>query len=130
MNPPKAAEKLTKPALKVGIGAGYYQAKWELWDQYANLNLATSTPNPTNSTFRDNTIGFTFNVGGEYPLSASGFAVGLDLHYLYLNFKDVAWYNSSDQKIVATYEGNESSAVVLGLSGIRAKLELKKFFSW
>ncbi|MGH8015999.1 MAG: hypothetical protein ACREBV_07405, partial [Candidatus Zixiibacteriota bacterium] len=130
MNPPTATARLTKPAVKLGIGAGYYSVKWELWDQYENLNLATSTANPTNSTFRDNTFGFTFNVGGEYPISASGLAVGLDLHYLYLNFKNVAWYNSSDQEVVATYEGNSSSRVNLGLSGIRAKLELKKFFNW
>lgn len=130
MNPPNANQKMIKPAIKVGVGAGYYQAKWNLWDEYANLNLATSSPDPTNSTFRDNTIGFTLNLGGEYPISTSGFALGLDLHYLYLNFKDVAWYNSSDQKVVATYEGSSSSAVVLGLSGVRGKLELKKFFSW
>lgn len=130
LNPPTPTERLIKPAVRVGVGAGYYQVKWDLWDQYENLNLATSTPSPTNSTFRDNTLGFTLNLGGEYPIKASGFALGLDLHYLYLNFKNVAWYNSTDQEIVPTYEGNATSRVVLGLSGVRARLELKKFFSW
>jgi hypothetical protein len=130
MNAPTPTERLTKPAVRVGVGAGYYQVKWNLWDQYENLNLASSQPSPVNSTFRDNALGFTFSVGGEYPIKASGFALGLDLHYLWLNFKNVAWYNSQDQEIVATYEGNATSRVDLGLSGIRAKVELKKFFSW
>jgi len=130
LNPPTPTERLTKPAVRVGVGAGYYQVKWDLWDQYENLNLATATPSPINSTYRDNTLGFTFSVGGEYPISAKGFAFGVDLQYLYLNFKNVAWYNSQDQEIVPTYEGNPTSRVVLGLSGVRAKVELKKFFSW
>jgi hypothetical protein len=130
MNSPTVNEKLTKPSVKVGVGAGYYQVKWELWDQYENLNLATSSPAGTNSTFRDNSLGFTFNLGGEYPISNSGIALGLDLHYLYLNFKDVSWYNSSNEQVVATWEGTSESQVILGLSGVRAKLELKKFFSW
>jgi len=130
LNAPTAKERLTKSAVWAGVGAGYYQAKWELWDQYENLNLATSTPNPTNSTFKDNGIGFTFSVGAEYPIKSSGFAVGLDLNYLYLNFNKVSWYNSSSQEVVATYEGNSNSRVILGLSGVRGKLELKKFFNW
>ena len=130
LNAPTVTERLTKPAVKVGIGAGYYQIKWDLWDQYENLNLSTSIPSPVNSTYRDNTLGFTFNLGAEYPISASGFALGLDLHYLYLNFNNVSWYNAQDQEIVATYSGNSTSRVNLGLSGARAKVELKKFFSW
>lgn len=129
-NAPTAVEKLTKPAFRVGLSAGYYQVKWDVWDQYENLNLATATPSPVNSTFRDNALGFTLNAGGEYPISSSGFAMGLDLNYLYLNFKNVAWYNASDQEVVATYANSASSRVVLGLSGVRAKVELKRFFQW
>ncbi len=130
MNPPTVTEKLIKPAVRVGVGAGYYQVKWDLWDQYENLNLASAQPSPINSSFRDNTLGFTFNLGGEYPIGGSGFALGMDFHYLYLNFKNVAWYNTTDQEIVATYASSTSSRVNLGLSGVRAKVELKKFFSW
>ncbi len=130
LNAPTAVEQLVKPAVRVGLSAGYYQVKWDLWDQYENLNLATATPASINSTFRDNALGFTFNLGGEYPIKASSFALGLDLNYLYLNFKNVAWYNTSDQEVVPTYASNASSRVVLGLSGVRAKVELKKFFRW
>ncbi len=130
MNAPTVTERLIKPAVRVGVGAGYYQVKWELWDQYENLNLSTASPSPINSTYRDNTLGFTFSLGAEYPIKASGFALGLDLNYLYLNFKNVAWYNAQGQEIVATYSAGPNSRVNLGLSGVRAKVELKKFFSW
>jgi hypothetical protein len=130
LNAPTVEQRLTKAAVKIGVGAGYYQAKWEVWDQYENLNLATSSPAGTNSTFKDNGIGFTFSLGAEYPLSASGFALGLDVHYLWLNFDQVSWYNAQEQEVVATFEGNSSSRVNLGLSGVRGKLEIKRFFNW
>ncbi len=129
-NAPNSFERLTKPAVKLGFGAGYYQVKWNLWDQFENLNLATANPSQLNSTYRDNTLGFTFHLGAEYPVSASGLALGLDLNYLYLNFKNVAWYNAQDQEIVPTYNGASTGRVYLGLSGVRAKVEIKKFFSW
>jgi hypothetical protein len=48
---------------------------------------------------------------------------------MYLNFKNVAWYNDQDQEIVASYTGDADGRVDLGLSGFRAKIELKRFFS-
>ena len=130
MNAPTVTERLIKPAVRIGVGAGYYQVKWDLWDQYENLNLSTAAPSPINSTYRDNTLGFSFNLGAEYPIKAGGLALGVDLNYLYLNFKNVSWYNAQDQEIVATTSSDPNSRVVLGLSGVRAKVELKKFFSW
>jgi hypothetical protein len=130
LNPPTVDQGLSNIAVKLGVGAGFYKAKWDVWDQYQNLNLATSSPSPTNSTFKDNGLGLTFSLGAEYPLSASGFALGLDLNYLWLNFDQVAWYNTQEEEVVATYESNTSSRVDLGLSGVRGKLEIKKFISW
>ena len=54
----------------------------------------------------------------------------MDANYLYLNFGNVAAYNSSDQEIVATYSGEEDGRVDLGMSGFRGKVELKRYFSW
>lgn len=130
LNAPTPDQRLSKTAVKVGVGAGYYQAQWDVWDEYSNLNLATGSPSATNSTFKDNGLGLTFSLGAEYPLSASGFALGLDMHYLWLNFDQVSWYNSQEQEVVATYEGNDASRVNLGLSGVRGKIELKRFFNW
>ncbi len=129
-NPPSAGNQLTKLALKLGAGIGFYQVSWDVWDEYENINLSSSLPAAINATFKDSNIGLTINAGTEYPLNFGGMSLGVDVHYLYLNFKNVSWYNTQGQEVVATYAGNTSSRVNLALSGVRGKIELKKFFNW
>jgi hypothetical protein len=50
--------------------------------------------------------------------------------YLYLNFTNVSWYNSQDQEIIATVDGTEDGRVDLDFSGVRGKVEIKRYFSW
>ena len=69
-------------------------------------------------------------MGGDYPLKFWGLLLGADMSYLYLNFKNVSWYNSADQEIVATYNDTPEGRVVLGLCGVRGKVQLKKYFTW
>jgi len=129
-NAPVNGVGLTKLAARVGFGAGWYEAKWDLWQTYQNLNLSTSTPTGDNTTFKDNSIGLNFNVGIDYPLNKWDLGLGLDFGYQYLNFDQVAWYNSADEEVVVTYAGTADSRVELDLSGFRGKVEVKKFFSW
>jgi hypothetical protein len=130
MNPPTPSEKLSRPALRIGGTAGYYRVKWDLWPEYQNLNLSTAIPDGSNIAFEGSAPGFSAVVSGEYPLKFHGLSVCAELNYLYLNFKNVAWYNSSEQAVVATYGGTPDTRVNLTLSGVRAKFEVKKFFSW
>jgi len=127
-NPPSKDNLLSRLALRVGGSIGYYQAHWDLWDGYQNLNLATSAPTSTNTTFKGSAPAFSINAGVDYPLSFLDMALGIDIGYLYLNFTNVAWYNQSNEEIIATYNGAADGRVVLGLSGIRGKVELKRFF--
>ena len=129
-NPPTAANHLTNLAVKLGAGIGFYQVSWDVWDEYENINLSSSLPAAINATFQDSNIGLTLNAGAEYPLNFGGMSLGVDVHYLYLNFNNVAWYNSQDQEIVASYAGDTDSRVDLQLSGVRGRIELKKFFNW
>ncbi|HVP06485.1 MAG TPA: hypothetical protein VMS71_01485 [Candidatus Acidoferrum sp.] len=130
MNPPTPTDRLTLPAVRIGGTAGYYRVKWTLWPEYQNLNLSTSQPEISNIAFEGSAPGFSFVVAGEYPLKFHGLSLNAELNYLYLNFKNVAWYNGREQEVVATYGGTPDSRVNLGLSGVRGKIELKKFFSW
>ncbi len=130
MNPPTPTNQLTLPALRIGGTAGYYRVKWTLWPEYQNLNLSTSLPETSNIAFEGSAPGFSFVVAGEYPLKFHGMSLNAELNYMYLNFKNVAWYNGREQEVVATYGGTPDSRVNLGLSGVRGKIELKKFFSW
>ena len=129
-NPPTTEEMLTKPSLRIGGNVGYYQVSWDLWPEYQNLNLSTTTTERPNITFKGSAPGLSVSFGTDYPLKSSGWALCADLNYLYLNFKNVAWYNRSDQPVVATYAGTTNSRVNLALSGIRGKIEIKKFFRW
>ncbi len=130
MNPPTPAERQVRPALKFGGTAGYYRVKWDLWPEYQNLNLSTSIPDGSNIAFEGSAPGFSAVVSGEYPLKFHNLSVCAELNYLYLNFKNVAWYNNREQEVVATYGGTTDSRVNLAFSGIRGKFEIKKFFSW
>ena len=129
-NAPTLGEKLTSLALRTGISVGYYQVKWDLWDNYSNLNLATSAPAGTNASFQDSAPSIEFHFGADYPTKIMGLALGFDMSYLYLNFNQVAWYNSNEDEIVASFDGTTDGRVDLNLSGIRGKVEIKHFFNW
>ena len=127
-NPPTVNDQLTKPALRIGGTVGYYQASWDLWEEYQDLNLATSSTDPNSTTYKGTGVGFSVNLGGDYPLKWKGLVVGADIGYLMLNFKNVSWYNSQDEEVVATIDG--TNRVNLDLSGIKGRFEIKRFFSW
>lgn len=130
MNPPNLEGQINGLAIRVGGGVGLYQVKWDLWDDYGNLNLSTSTSEAENATFKDNGPGFSLDLGIDYPLNVMDLNLGIDFSYLYLNFDNVSWYNSQDDEIIASYDGTPDGRVDLGLSGFLGKVEIKKFFSW
>ncbi len=129
-NGPSVGANVGKPSIRVTGTVGYYHATWDLWEQYQNLNLSTSTPAGVNAQLSGNSAGFTIGLGGDYPLKFWGLSLGADMNYLYLNFKKIAWYNTANEEVVATYGDTPGSRVVLGLSGLRGKIELKKYFTW
>ncbi|PWB69199.1 hypothetical protein C3F09_10520 [candidate division GN15 bacterium] len=129
-NAPKPAQLPTGLSVYVGGSAGYYQMNWDLFAEYQNLNLSTAVPDGANTTFKGSAPGFSANLGVEYPIRFGGLVFSGEASYLYLNFTNVAWYNSVDQEVVATYAGTADSRVDVALSGVRAKVNLKKYFSW
>lgn len=129
-NHPQVDGRLDKLALRVGGSIGFYQVKWDLWEEYQNLNLATAEPTGTNASFKDNAPGFSMILGADYPIKLFNLVMGIDMSYLYLNFDNVAWYNTSDEEIIASYSGDSDGRVDIGLSGVRGKIEIKRFFSW
>ncbi|MCP4685395.1 MAG: hypothetical protein GY867_08095 [bacterium] len=130
MGKPIPAKKLTKMAVRVGGSVGYYSASWDLWPEYQNLNLATATSEENNISYKGTAPGFYFNVGLDYPINFWDMGLGLDMGYMLLNFKNVAWYNGSDEEIVASYNGTDEGRVDLDFSGVRGKVELKRYFNW
>ncbi|MBN1213547.1 MAG: hypothetical protein JXA92_13330 [candidate division Zixibacteria bacterium] len=130
-NHPRKVEHLNSLALRAGGSIGYYSVSWDLWPDYQNLNLSTGSPTTAeNTTFKGSAPGFKFSLGADYPINIFGLVLGADLGYLYLNFKNVAWYNSSDEEIVVSFTGTPEGRVDLNLSGFIGKIEFKRFFSW
>lgn len=129
-NPPTVANNVSALAWRVVGLAGFYQVNWDLWDGYQTTNLTTATLSNTNISHKGSAPGFSLGMGLDYPLNIMGLDAGLDFSYFYLNFKNVAWYNTLDQEIVATYNASSTSRVNLDLSGFRGKIELKRYFSW
>jgi hypothetical protein len=130
INPPSLTAKLTKYTVRVGGTVGYYKAQWDLWPEYENLNLSTGLPEETNSTFTGTAPGFSLGMGVDYPIGFWDLGLSMDAGYLYLNFGNVAWYNTNGDEIVASVDGTEDGRVELGLSGVRGKVELKRYFNW
>lgn len=129
-NPPTPQEGLKHLAVRTRVTVGYYQTKWDLWPEYQNLNLSTALPEQSNLTYTGSAPAFSFTLGGDYPLGASGFSIGTEFGYQYLNFKNVSWYNDQDQEVVVTTAGTAASRVDLTFSGVIGRVELKKFFKW
>jgi hypothetical protein len=129
-NAPKANKLSTGLSIYTGGTVGYYQANWDIFPQYQNLNLSTAAPDAANTTFKGSAPGFSAHVGVEYPVKLAGLMINGEASYLFLNFKNMAWYNSVDQEVVATYGNSPDTRVDLTLSGLRGKVSVKKYFSW
>jgi len=129
-NHPTPTESLQKLSFRIGGSVGYYHASWSLWSAYQSINLSTSETEAENIAFTGSAPGFAAVMGLDYPLGWNGFAIGMETSYLHLNLGNVAWYNSNDEEIVATYNGTTDGRVDLNLSGVRARIEIKRFFSW
>jgi hypothetical protein len=130
LNPPVPQQPLSNLSVRVGGTIGYYATTWDLWAEYENLNLSTAAPEGENTTYKGSAPGFSLGMGIDYPLNFFDLAISTDVSYLYLNFTNVSWYNSQDQEIIATVDGTEDGRVDLDFSGVRGKVEIKRYFSW
>ena len=121
---------LNQVALRGGFTVGYYKSTWEVWDGYDQYNLTTGTMATSTDSFEGSAPSFSVGLGFDYPMNIMGLSLGVDASYLNLNFTNVAWYNSVDQEIVASKDGTEDGRIDLNFSGVRGKVEVKKFFTW
>ena len=130
MNPPQPETPIQGLSIRLNSTIGYYCASWDLWNEYENLNLATSAPSQGNTTFKGSAPGISFNIGIDYPLNFFNMSLCADGGYFHLNFKNVAWYNTNGDEVIVTYNGTADSRVDLKLSGFRGKVEFKRYFQW
>lgn len=132
-NPPDKDGFMTGLALKAIVGGGYYFANWSVWQDFAGYNLdADATTDPTTAIqgkLTGSAPGFTVGFASEYPIGLAGLVVEGSAIYRYLNFSNMKWYNDSDEEIVAIYQ-QSGDRVDIDLSGPRARMGFKKYFSW
>jgi len=127
--PPDPNGNLNNLAFKIGAGAGYYVAQWELWDGFTGFNLSTSEQEVVTGKLTGNAPGFSAQVAAEYPVGLGGLVLEGLARYLYLNFTAMRWYNSNSEEVVATIN-NSGTRVNLNMSGPRIHLGLKRYFGW
>ncbi len=128
-NPPDRDGILHALAFKVGAGAGFYFANWQLWDGFTGFNIDTGQPEVVGGNLKGNAPGFSAQASMEYPMQLGGLVVEGSLRYLYLNFTGMRWYNDNNEEVVATVN-NSGTRVNLNMSGPRVQLGLKRYFSW
>ncbi|MCK5125490.1 MAG: hypothetical protein KAR42_04480 [candidate division Zixibacteria bacterium] len=116
-------------AVKTNLNAGFYFAKWDIWEGYTGYNLNTSTGNEIEGKLTGSAPGVSLGLSLEYPTPLAGLVVEGSASYLYLNFAKMKWYNSSNEEHVIV-QGLENERVELDFSGPRANFGLKRYFSW
>ena len=130
MNPPDRDGIFESLALRVSATGGFYMAKWDVWEGLTSYNLVTESFETNSDPLKDNTIGFTVMAGADYPTPLFDMLLGIDVGYQYLNFDNVKSYNSVDEELYLSLSDTGTEHADLDLSGLRGKIELKKFFSW
>jgi len=130
LNPPDRNGVFNALAVRVGANAGFYSAKWDVWDGLTSYNLSTASYETNNDPLKDNTIGFAVTAGADYPTPIFNMLLGVEFGYQYLNFDNVKSYNTVDEELYLSYSDTATDRVDLDFSGIRGKVELRKFFRW
>lgn len=128
LNPPDNKGIFNSFAIRVGGGAGFYFAKWDIWDGSTAFNLATGTSDLNAEPLKGSAPGFYGSIGLDYPIGFLGLLVGADFNYLFLNFTKVKGYNNIGEELYVTYSDNTNDRVELDFSGLRGRLLLKRFF--
>jgi hypothetical protein len=130
LNHPDRAGIINSLALHFGAGAGYYMAKWEIWQGSSSFNLATGESDANAEPLKGSTPGFTASLGADYPIRFFDLVLGAEVSYLYLNFTNVHSYNDVGEELYLTCSANTNDRVDLDFSGPRVQMQLKKFFHW
>ncbi|SYZ74113.1 exported hypothetical protein [Candidatus Zixiibacteriota bacterium] len=130
LNPPDKDGHINSLSLRVGGGGGYYMAKWDIWQGSSSFNLSTQTYDANAEPIKGNAGSFYGSVGIDYPIRFFDMVLGMEGQYQYLNFKNVHSYNTAGDELYLTYTDSSNDRVDIDFSGLRAKIELRKFFRW
>jgi hypothetical protein len=130
LNPPNKDGFIEALALRVGLTGGVYFAKWEIWEGMTSFNLSTASFEQNIDPLKATAPGVTAMVGVEYPTPVFDLLLGVSGGYQYLNFTGVKSYNTLDEELYVSYSDTGTDRVELDLSGLRGRIELKRFFRW
>lgn len=129
LNPPGEHPLGRTWSFRLGGGAGYYHASWNLWNGYGATDPTTGqyavAPLPlTQSKFAPH-----LSLGGDVPVG-QGWVLSVDTRYLFLNFNKIGWNDPSGNFHYVEYPSQPGERIPLDLSGFRAHLGFKKYFSF
>ena len=109
---------------------GLYGASWSVWKGTGNINLSTGMFEQIGDAYTGQSVGATAGLQLGYPTGILNSVASVTLGYTYLKFDNLAWENSSGDKIFPTYSSNTADRVELDFSGLRGRFELRKYLSW
>jgi len=126
-NKPKPEVGLTDLAVRIGGGAGYYGAKWYLWDGFGGYIQDTGEWYELTDNLKGSGPGFHLNFGVEYP-AFRGIVLAADAKYVWLKFDKLS------KPITPTYElylvrSDTKEPVDMDFSGPRLNLSIKHYFT-
>jgi hypothetical protein len=130
MNPPDYNGRFQGFALRVCGGAGYYMSQWKLWQGTSSYNLATGATETAVDPQKGSAPALYGGLGCDLPVGFLGLTFGMEAIYTALNFDNLKSYNSLNEELYLTYPNDNAKRLNLDFSGIRGKIELRKFFTW
>ncbi len=134
-NGPNAEGRLQGISPRLSLAGGIYFSNWEVWDGYDPINFTTGLPELTldddnSGPMKSTAPGITASLGVDVPTPVFELVLSAQGSYQYLNFSKVKAYNSIDDELYASYTDDINDRVELDFSGLRGKIELRRFFQW
>jgi len=130
INSPDKFGELHSLAVRLTGGGGFYMTEWKVWQGDSSFNLSTGYLDATIEPLKGAAPAYYAGIGFDVPIKFLGLTLGTEAIYMIMNFNNVKSYNSLGEELYLSYPDNTEDRVNLDYSGPRAKLELKKFFSW
>ena len=130
INPPTAEGIVNSINVRVGGGGGFYFATWDIWEGANSFNLSTEAYETNIEPLKGSAPGASAWLGVDYPVGLLGLVLGCDINYLYLNLDDIHSYNDLGEELYVSYSDNPDDRVGLDLSGLRGRVELKRYLKW
>ncbi len=127
VNAPKPHESHRGLALRAGAGAGYFGARWYLWDGFGGYRQDTGEYYELDGHLSGSSGGYHLGVGIEYPLW-KGLVIATDARYQWLEFDRLSKAVDATMDLYLI-DADTGGPIKVDMTGPRINFVLKTYFA-